>query len=69
MSAVIQPLLILAVLLAPFAVAIVLEHRANGGAPRWFAVPMAGRLCEDDPDLRRMQHDTDAIRTRFESGR
>lgn len=69
MSTVIQLLLMLAVLLAPFTVVIVLEHRGNVGALRWFAVPMAGRLCEDDPDLRRMQHDTDAIRTRFESGR
>jgi len=60
----------LVVLLAPFAVVAALEnHAKRAGRLSWFAAPAAGRLCEDDADLRRMEHDTDAIRTRFESGR
>lgn len=30
------------------------------------AAPMSGRVFEDDPDIRRVVHDVDAIRTRFE---
>ncbi len=70
MTVAIQLLLMLIVLLAPFAVVAALESRPKRGSHlRWFAAPITGRLCEDDADLRRMEHDTDAIRTRFESGR
>ncbi len=31
-----------------------------------FAAPMVGQLFTDDADLRRIGHDADAIRTRFE---
>ena len=32
----------------------------------WMAAPMAGRAFTDDRDVLRMEHDLDAIRTRFE---
>lgn len=60
------------ILLAPFALAVLLSwaaHRVGAlrvhlGQFRW-AAPMTGRLS-DDRDWSRVQHDTDAIRTRFE---
>jgi len=73
MSDVLNFLLLSVVLLAPFALVATLASRAHrGGHLRWhtdqfrFAAPMAGRLFEDDADLRRAEHDIDAIRTRFE---
>jgi len=65
--------LILTALTAPFAVIALIvwaAHRSGSlrlhrGQFRW-AAPMAGRLFEDDRDMQRMQHDLDAIRTRFE---
>jgi hypothetical protein len=73
MNDVLNFLLLFVVLLAPFALVATLASRAHrGGYLRWhtdqfrFAAPMAGRLFEDDADLRRAEHDIDAIRTRFE---
>lgn len=61
------------ILLAPFAVAAALGWVAHGtGIFRFdldqfrMAAPMAGRLFEDDRDVLRIEHDLDAIRTRFE---
>lgn len=61
------------ILIAPFAVAAGLGWVAHHtGIFRFdldqfrMAAPMAGRLYEDDRDVLRMQHDLDAIRTRFE---
>ena len=65
--------LVLLILVAPFAVAAGLgwvAHRTGifrfDSAQFRMAAPMAGRLFEDDRDVLRMQHDLDAIRTRFE---
>ena len=77
MNDLIQFLLILAVLLGPFAVVAALAGRARrDGHLRWhfdqfrFAAPMAGRLfSDDDADLRRVEHDIEAIRTRFDHHR
>ena len=80
MNAFIQFLLMAAVLLGPFALVATLAGRARrGGHLRWhvdqfrFAAPMAGRLFADpmydDADVRRMEHDIDAIRTRFDHHR
>jgi len=73
MSDLLTFLLLVAVLLAPFAlVATFASHAHRGGYLRWhldqfrFAAPMVGRLFEDDADLRRAEHELDAIRTRFE---
>jgi hypothetical protein len=60
------------ILLAPFALAAFLSWAANRSGSlrlhidqfRW-AAPMTGRLF-DDRDSYRMQHDLDAVRTRFE---
>lgn len=60
------------ILLAPFALAAFLSWAANRSGSlrlhidqfRW-AAPMTGRLF-DDRDSYRVQHDVDAIRTRFE---
>ena len=60
------------ILLAPFALAVLLSRAANRAGAlrvrldqfRW-AAPLTGRLS-DDRDWSRVQHDTDAIRTRFE---
>jgi hypothetical protein len=60
------------ILLAPFALAALLSYAANRSNSlrlhldqfRW-AAPMTGRLFEDR-DTFRVQHDLDAIRTRFE---
>ena len=64
--------LIFLILLAPFALAALLSWAANrSGSLRLhldqfrLAAPMAGRLFEDR-DSYRVQHDLDAIRTRFE---
>ena len=60
------------ILIAPFALAAFLSWAANRSGSlrlhldqfRWSA-PMAGRLF-DDRDSLRVEHDIDAIRTRFE---
>jgi len=64
--------LIFLILLSPFAIAALLSSAANrSGSLRLhldqfrFAAPMSGRLFEDR-DSSRVQHDLDAIRTRFE---
>lgn len=61
------------ILIAPFAVAAALGWAARrSGVLRLrldqfrMAAPMAGRLFTDDRDMARMEHDLDAIRTRFE---
>lgn len=66
-------LLLVAVLLAPFAVVATIATLAQrSGYLRWhldqfrFATPMVGRLFEEDADVRRTRHEVDAIRTRFE---
>lgn len=66
-------LLLTAVLLAPFALIGAVTRRAHReGHLRWnldqfrFSAPMMGRLFEDDADMRRLSHDLDAVRTRFE---
>ena len=62
------------ILIAPFALAAFLSWAAHRSGSlrlhldqfRWSA-PMTGRLFEDrDSDSLRVQHDVDAIRTRFE---
>ncbi|MET0900493.1 MAG: hypothetical protein ABWY45_21475 [Mycobacterium sp.] len=71
-------LLLIAVLLAPFALIAFLARQANrDGHLRWridqfrISAPMMGRLFDDDSlyndaDMRRIGHDLDAVRTRFE---
>jgi hypothetical protein len=66
-------LLLIAVLLAPFAVIGFIARQAHrDGYLRWhldqfrISAPMWGRLFEDDSDMRRIGHDLDAVRTRFE---
>jgi hypothetical protein len=61
------------ILIAPFAVAATLgwaAHRSNALRMRIeqfrVSAPMVGRLFEDDRDLHRIEHDLDAVRTRFE---
>jgi hypothetical protein len=65
------------ILISPFAVAAVLSRAARrSGFLRLhrdqfrMAAPMTGRLfgldLADDRDVRRMEHDLDAVRTRFE---
>ena len=61
------------ILIAPFAVAATLSWAAHrAGYLRLhtdqfrFAAPMVGRLFEDDARRVRIEHDVDAIRTRFE---
>jgi hypothetical protein len=73
MNTVLTFLLLSAVALAPFALVATLTSRARlGGYLRWHtdlfrpAAPMVGRLFEEDADLRRAEHDLDAVRTRFE---
>ncbi|KUH80040.1 MULTISPECIES: hypothetical protein [unclassified Mycobacterium] len=65
--------LTLLLLASPFAVAAAFGWVAHRSGvlrlhPDQFrvAAPMAGRLFEDDRDLLRIEHDLDAIRTRFE---
>ncbi|CAN5651525.1 hypothetical protein BH10ACT9_BH10ACT9_26540 [soil metagenome] len=66
-------LLLIAVLLAPFAVIGFIARQAHrDGHLHWhldqfrISAPMWGRLFEDDADMRRIGHDLDAVRTRFE---
>jgi hypothetical protein len=73
MSTVVNAMALAAIVLGPVALAATLASRApRGGRPGWhldqfrFAAPMAGRLFGEDADLRRIEHDVDAIRTRFE---
>jgi hypothetical protein len=65
--------LALSVMLAPFAVAAVvawLAHRSVGmriGLAQFsLSAPMRGRLSTDGADANRLDHELDAIRTRFE---
>lgn len=65
--------LTLLILASPFAVAAAFGWAAHRSGvlrlhPDQFriAAPMAGRIFEDDRDLLRIEHDLDAIRTRFE---
>jgi hypothetical protein len=75
MTAIITSLLLVAVLLAPFGfVAALATTSQRGGTLRRhlgqfrFSAPMVGRLFDDrDADVRRVNHDVDAIRTRFEA--
>jgi hypothetical protein len=73
MTAALTVFLLIAVLIAPFAVVgtlAVTAHRHGHLRLRpdqfRFAAPFIGPLFEDDADLRRIGHDVDAIRTRFE---
>lgn len=73
MSVVLNFLLLAVALLAPFTLAATFASRARrDGYLRWnadqfrFAAPLAGPLFDDDADRRRVDHDVDAIRTRFE---
>jgi hypothetical protein len=61
------------ILIAPFAVAAALSwaaHRSGSLRLRLdqlrMAGPMSGRFFENDRDLLRVEHDVDAVRTRFE---
>jgi hypothetical protein len=61
------------ILISPFAVAAVLMWAAHStGSLRVrldqfrMAGPMSGRYFEDDRDTYRVEHDIDAVRTRFE---
>jgi hypothetical protein len=66
-------LLLIAILIAPFAVAAALSRATDRSESlrirldqfRW-STPMMGRLFDDDRDGFRIAHDVDAIRTRFE---
>ncbi|WP_328361722.1 hypothetical protein OG976_10860 [Mycobacterium sp. NBC_00419] len=75
MTAIIVFLLLTVLLLAPFgiiAAVAVVSHRDGTlgwhGADFMVAAPLVGRLYHDDhdADARRINHDLDAIRTRFE---
>jgi hypothetical protein len=66
-------LLTFLILIAPFAVAVALgwaAHRTGSlrlhAGQLQFSGPMVGRLSDEDSDARRLEHDLDAIRTRFE---
>ena len=74
MNTMLNFLLLTAVLLAPFILVAAIASRSHrDGYLRFhldqfrFAAPMVGRLYEEDADYRRIDHDVDAIRTRFES--
>ena len=76
MTAMITFLLLTVVLLAPFGVVAAIaavSHRDGTlrlhGGQFMLAAPPAGRLYQDgyDADARRVEHDLDAVRTRFES--
>ena len=75
MTAIMTSLLLMAVLLAPFGLVAALATTSyRRRILRWhlgqfpFSAPMVGRLFDDrDADVRRVNHDVDAIRTRFES--
>jgi hypothetical protein len=65
--------LTLIILIAPFAVAAALGLAAHRSETLRFhldqfkvSAPMWGRLFDDDRDAYRIEHDVDAIRTRFE---
>jgi hypothetical protein len=73
MSTVVSFLVLVFVLLAPFGLVAALARSAHGQGFPWFhrdqfrfAAPLAGPIFADDADLRRIDHDVDAIRTRFE---
>jgi hypothetical protein len=75
MTALITFLLLTVVLLAPFGVVAAIaavSHRDGTlrlhGARFMLAAPLVGRLYHnvDDADARRVEHDLDAVRTRFE---
>jgi hypothetical protein len=62
------------ILVAPFALAAALSWAAHRSQSlRWRAdqfpasAPFVGRLFDDDRDAFRIDHDADAIRTRFEA--
>lgn len=66
-------LITLSILMAPFAVALMLGWMAHRSAGLRFDVsqfrvsaPLRGRLSADSSDALRVQHELDAIRTRFE---
>jgi hypothetical protein len=66
-------LLTFLILIAPFAVAAAFSWTAHRtGSLRLhadqfpFSAPMVGRLFDNDSDARRLGHELDAIRTRFE---
>ena len=76
MTALLTFLLLTVVLLAPFGVVAAIaavSHRDGTlrlhGAQFMVAAPLVGRLYHDvdDADARRVEHDVDAIRTRFEN--
>jgi len=62
------------ILMAPFVLAVALSwaaHRSDGGLRIGIdqfrvSAPMRGRLSSDTSDDPRMEHELDAIRTRFE---
>ena len=73
MSTLVSFLLLAFVLLAPFGLIAALTRSAHRqGHLRFhrdqfrFGAPLAGPIFADDADLRRIDHDVDAIRTRFE---
>ena len=73
MSTVVSFLVLAFVLLAPFGLVAALARGAHGHGYPWlhrdqfrFAAPLAGPIFADDADLRRIDHDVDAIRSRFE---
>ena len=66
-------LLALLILMSPYAVAAAIAWAAHRCGDLRFhrdqfrmAAPLAGRVCSDDRDTSRLEHDLDAIRTRFE---
>ena len=73
MTALITFLLLTVVLLAPFGVVAAVSHRDGTlrlhGAQFMLAAPLVGRLYQDvdDADARRVEHDLEAVRTRFEN--
>ena len=76
MTAMITFLLLTVVLLAPFGVVAAIaavSHRDGSlrlhAAQFMIAAPPVGRLSDDghDADARRVEHDLDAVRTRFEN--
>ena len=76
MTALITSLLLTVVLLAPFGVVAAIaavSHRDGTlrlhGARFMLAAPLVGRLYHnvDDADARRVEHDLEAVRTRFEN--
>lgn len=73
MSTLVSFLLLAFVLLAPFGLIAALTRSTHRQGYRRFhrdqfrfAAPLSGPIFADDADLRRIDHDVDAIRTRFE---